>query len=180
MLAACVFAHLKNLPDVSVVLQTGASTVQQTMNDVNSCMTRTVMTGCVTDRGYGKLPKLVICTSGRRHCLSLECTTQNAQHTYQVLWIPVRGSLGLHGGALKCVLSALQGSLRLVNTVSAAVRGPRQSERLGTDGAAGYGAERLGSRSLKACAVKACAVTKHDGQVVGSILPHFALSAVVA
>ena len=55
-------------------------------------------------------------------------------------------------------------------TVSAAVRGPRQSERLGTDGAASYGAERLGSRSLKACAMKACAVTKQDGQVVGSIL----------
>ena len=66
------------------------------------------------------------------------------------------------------MLSAPLGSLRLVITETATVRGPRQSERLGTDGAAGYGAERLGSRSLIACAMKACAVTKQDGQVVGS------------
>ena len=180
MLAACVFAHLKNLPDLSVVLQTGASMVQQTMNDVNSCMIRTVMTGCMTDRGYGKLPKFVVYTSGWRHCRVRSALHRMHDTLIKFGGCQFAGSLGLHGGALKCVLSALQGSLRLVNTVSAAVRGPRQSERLGTDGAAGYGAERLGSRSLKACAVKACAVTKHDGQVVGSILPHFALSAVVA
>ena len=68
-----------------------------------------------------------------------------------------------------CEPSALLGSLRLVITETATVRGPRQSERMGTDGAAGYGAKRRGSRSLTACAVKACAVTKQDGQVVGSI-----------